>query len=205
MESGGSYGSTYKLAFIMHEIAKEADRLLQALAFQSRSKFLELNGKFELIYLGSAPSVSKIFTEDDCLREPMFGYTPELDIRNRIYAHYQIDYRKGGAGADDCDAVESDSDATSISDNGERVETVVLSACRTQAMATDWVAWYLTQKKQEWRLLDIELPWIGKALGPGQTFSLTWDFFSGVTWDPIKIEANKMTERLQITAQEWPS
>lgn len=202
--SGTSYGATYKFGFLLHEVAQQADRLLQALAFQCRSKFVEWNGKFELIYQGAAPAASKTFTDDELLDEPVFGYTPEVDIRNRIYAHYKRDYRKSG-GHEAYDGVASDSDATSISNNGERVERVELSACRDATMAADWVGWYLDQVKQEWRTVEGEVPWIGKALDVGDTFSLTWDFFNAVTWDPVEIDVDRMRERVRIRGQEWPS
>jgi hypothetical protein len=201
--SGTNYGSTYKLAFIIHEIAKEADRLFQELAFQCRSTFLEFRGKFELIYMGSAPSPALTFTDDELLEEPVFGYTPEVDIRNRIYAKYKRDYRRSGREA--YDGIESTSDATSITNNGERVEEIELSACRTQAMAQDWVAWYLTHKKQEWRTLGLTLPWIGKVLGAGDTLGLIWLFYTGLIWDLESIDVDHSRERMTIKAQEWPS
>ena len=201
--SGTSYGSTYKLGFVLHEVAVEADALLQELAFQCRSKFTEWRGKFELMYQGTAPAAALTFTDDDILSEPVFGFTPEVDIKNRIYAHYARDYRTG-AGADGCDGVESASDTTSITSNGERVERVVLSACRSQAMAADWVAWYLTQRKQEWRTVEVVVPWVGKAVGLN-TFGLLWDFFSGLTWDVVVCNNDNMRERVTITGQEWPS
>jgi len=201
--SGTSYSTTYKFGFILHEVAREADRLLQELAFQCRSKFLEWKGKFELIYLGSAPAAAKTFTEDDLLDEPVFGYTPEIDIRNRIYAKHSRDYRKSGADA--YDGVASTSDATSISNNGERMAEIELSACRDGAMAADWVAWYLLQVKNEWRTIEAMVPWIGKALDAGDTFSLTWDFFNAVAWDPENIEIDPMHERIRLLGQEWPA
>jgi hypothetical protein len=202
--SGTSYGSTYKLGFIMHEIATKADDLLQKLAFQARSKFLEWCGKFELIYMGSAPSPSVTFTSDDLLEEPVLGFTAEIDIRNRIFARYKRDYRKSG-GDEGYDAVESAGDSTSISLNGERMENVDLSACRTQAMAADWAAWYLAQKKQEWKTIEITVPWAGKALNAGETFSLTWDLWTGLTWDLVAAETDHMAERVRLTGQQWPS
>ena len=202
--SGTSYGSTYKFGFVLHEVATEADALLQALAFQCRSKFAEWHGKFELVYQGAAPAVALTCTDDDALEEPVFGFTPEVDIKNRVYAHYSQDYRKG-PGADGCDGVEAASDSTSITNNGERVERVVLSACRSQAMAADWVAWYLTQRKQEWRTLELTVPWIGKRLGAGDTFSLTWDFWTGITWDLTDVEVEYARERVKLIGQEWPS
>ena len=201
--SGTSYGSTYKLAFILHEVAHQADRLLQELAFQCRSKTLEWKGKFELIYLGIAPAATKTFTDDDLLEEPVFGYTAEIDIRNRIYAKHSRDYRKSGAEA--YDGVASASDATSITNNGERVGEIELSACRDATMAADWVAWRLTQVKQEWRTLEIVTAWIGKALDAGETFSLTWDFFTGVTWDLVDADIDPMHERIKLLGHEWPS
>jgi hypothetical protein len=202
--SGASYGTTYKPSFILHEIAQEADELLRKISFQCRSKFLEWRGKFELIYLGSAPSPSRTFAEDDCKAEPIFGSTPEIDIRNRIYAHYKRDYRKGG-GFEAYDGVETDFDATSISKNGERIERVGLSACRIQAMAQDWVAWFLTQLKQEWRTVEVLVPWIGKILGADNTFSLAWDFWSGITWDLIQADVDPNLENVRLEGQEWPS
>jgi hypothetical protein len=201
--SGASYGATYKLGFILQEVGKQADQLLQELAFQCRSKFMEWHGKFELVYLGAAPAVAKTFTDDDCLKEPVLGYTPEIEIRNRIYAKYKRDYRR--AGADAYDGVESDSDATSITDNGERLESIELSACRTAAMAANWVEWYLTQVKQEWRTVEIVAPWSGKAVDAGETFGLTWDFFSGLTWDLVEAEVTPMRETVRLVGQEWPT
>lgn len=202
--SGTSYGSTYKFGFIMHEIATKSDELLKQLAFQARSKFVEWCGKFELIYMGSAPSPSVTFTSDDLLEEPVLGFTPEIDIKNRIFARYKRDYRKAG-GDEGYDAVEVASDSASITANGERVESVNLTACRTQAMAADWAAWYLAQKKQEWKTLEITVPWIGKALAPGQTFSLTWQLWSGLTWDLVAAEREHATERVKLTGQQWPA
>lgn len=202
--SGTSYGATYKFGFILHEVAQQADRLLQELAFQCRSKFVEWNGKHELIYQGAAPAATKTFTDDELLSEPVFGFTPEVDIRNRIYAHYKRDYRKSG-GHEAYDGVASDSDAASITANGERVERIELSACRDATMAADFAGWYLDQVKEEWRTVEFEVPWIGKALYAGDTFSLTWDFFTGVTWDPEEIDVDRMHERMRIRGQEWPS
>ena len=114
------------------------------------------------------------------------------------------DYRKGG-GHEAYDGVETDFDATSISKNGERIERVELYACRTQAMAQDWVAWFLIQLKQELRTLEIMVPWIGKVLGAGNTFSLTWDFWSGITWDLIQVDVDPNLENVRLVGQEWPS
>lgn len=203
--SGSSYGSTYKFAFIMHEIASKADQLLNDLAFQARSRFAEWNGIFELVFMGSsAPTADITFTDDDLVQEPVFGFTPEVDIRNRIYAHYNLDYRKG-RGQEAYDEVSEVSDATSISDSGERIANKLLSACRTAPMANDWVAWYLIQVKNEWRITNITVPWIGKLLDPGDTFILTWDFWNGVTWDITRIRVNTVNEQVQFTGQEWPS
>lgn len=202
--SGTSYGSTYKFGFIMHEVATKADDLLQKLAFQARSKFVDWRGTFELIYMGSAPSPSITFTSDDLREEPVLGFTPEIDIRNRIFARYKRDYRKSG-GDEGYDAVESAGDSASISLNSERMENVDLSACRTQAMAADWAAWYLAQKKQEWKTIEITVPWIGKTLTPGQTFSLTWQLWSGLTWDLVAAELDHAGERVKLTGQQWPS
>jgi hypothetical protein len=202
--SGTSYGSTYKAAFILHEVAEQADKLMQRLAFQCRSKFLEWRGKFELVYMGSAPSVAMTFTDDDLLKEPVFGFTDEIDIRNRIYAHYNRDYRQP-AGEDAYDGMETDSDSGSITDNSERIERVELTACRSQAMAADWVSWYLTQTKDVWRTIETMVPWVGKLLNAGDTFGLTWDFYNGVTWDLAGMEIDKMRERIRIKGQEWPS
>jgi hypothetical protein len=201
--SGTLYSSTYKLAFILHEVATEADRLLQELAFQCRSKFVEFRGKFELVYLSTVPTASKTFTDDDCLEEPSFGYTPEIDIRNAIYVKYKRDYRESGSDA--YDAIQPVADGASITQNGLRVDSIELSACRTLAMASNWATWYLTQKKQEWRTLDITVPWIGKVLVAGNTFILTWDFFNGVTWDIQSVNVDYMHEKVTFTAQEWPA
>ena len=103
------------------------------------------------------------------------------------------------------DAVETASDSSSITDNGERPQSVDLSACRTQAMAQDWVAWYLAQLKDEWRTVRLVVPWVGKVLDGGDTFSLTWDFWDGVTWDIVNYEIDPQRERVTIYGQEWPT
>ena len=72
-------------------------------------------------------------------------------------------------------------------------------------MAADWVAWFLAQKKQEWKTLALTVPWIGKALAAGDTFSLTWDLFDGLTWDPVAVDIDHMRERVRLVAQQWPS
>lgn len=201
--SGAAYGGTYKFGFILHEIATKADDLLQQLAFQARSKFLEWRGKFELIYMGSAPSPAVTFTNDELLEEPVFGMTPEIDIRNKIYGLYKRDYRKG-AGADAYAEGNKYDNSASQAASGVRMETVELSACRTQAMADNWAAWYLAQKKQEWKTVSLTVPWTGKALDAGETFSLTWEFWSGLTWDLVAAEVDHMAERVKLTGQQWP-
>jgi len=202
--SGASYSTTYKFGFILHEVADQADKLLQLLAFECRSKFIEWRGKFELIYMGAAPAVTKTFTDDDLLAEPVFGNTDEIDIRNKIYARYSRDYRlSDGDGA--YGGIVDDSDATSISYNGERIEMINLTACRDATMAADWVAWYLDQVKDIHKIVELLVPWVGKALGAGNTFGLTFDLFTGLTWDVVNAHADQDRERLQIKGMEWPT
>ena len=202
--SGASYSTTYKFGFILHEVADQADKLLQRLAFECRSKFIEWRGKFELIYMGAAPAVTRTFTDDELLAEPVFGFTDEIDIRNKVYARHTRDYRlSDGDGA--YGGIVDDSDATSISDNGERIEMINLTACRDATMAADWVAWYLTQVKDIHKTVELLVPWLGKALGAGNTFGLTFDLFTGLTWDTINVDADQDRERLKIKGMEWPT
>ncbi len=201
--SGTYYGSTYKFGFILHEVAREADNLVQALAFQCRSKFVEWRGKFELIYQGSAPGVTRTFNDDEILEEPVFGFTREIDIRNKVFAKYNRDYRQTGENA--YRGIEKDNDATSISKHGERPETIELSVCRSQAMAADWVSWYLDQVKDLWHTLNLIVPWVGKLIGAGETFGLIWDIFDGLSWDLVNVEVDHAHERVRLQGQEWPT
>lgn len=155
-----------------------------------------------IIFLFTSPAVT--FTDDELLDEPVFGMTPEIDIRNKIYGLYKRDYRKG-AGADAYAEGNQYNDSASQAASGVRMETVELSACRTQAMADNWAAWYLAQKKQEWKTVSLTVPWIGKALDAGETFSLTWEFWSGLTWDLVAAEVDHMAERVKLTGQQWPA
>jgi hypothetical protein len=201
--SGTLYGSTYKFGFILHEVATEADRLMQQLAFQCRSKFVEWRGKFELVYIGSAPAIDRTFTEDELLSEPVFGMTDEIDIKNLIYVYYERDYTASGESP--YLGVWAGIDEDSIADSGQRIDKIELTACRDETMAMHWTVWYLTQVSLEWRTVEMTMPWIGKVLGAGNTFSLTWDFWDALTWDVLSVEADQARERIKITAQEWPA
>lgn len=109
-DSFASVGSTYSsesfvLAFIIHDIATNAENLLTDLAFEARSYFWEWAGQFELYYLPDrweeiTPDI--VLDDDDLIGEPVFSWSSISEVKNKLKIYWDRDYRslKGLSGSD---------------------------------------------------------------------------------------------------------
>ena len=179
--SAASYGAaSYLFAFILHDVATDAQTLLADLAQECASAFWDWGGQFELLALPSAAPAPQIVMDpdQDAIGFPQFDYTGTADIKNLENVYYRRDYRAASSGQGlgttsvnlnplavqkgymDMQIVQSGS--------GNLPEDLELKAVRQIAMALSVGSYILGWKATQKRALTVTARWNMILGAPGQ-------------------------------------
>lgn len=209
--SGSSYATEqHKFAFILHDVATDATRLLQELARQCRSLFFEWGGKFELVFLPDSPSADHTILEDEWQEEPVFAYTSTAEIKNKMRAFYRRDYRSvygADAGPTVISGVKEDVRARGYMDmlentygDGDLAEDLMLNAVRTSTHAQDVLDYWHGWKKQERLTIEGTLSWEAMRMAPGDHFSWADPVMGTKTYRLERLAPDRAAGRVRIQA-----
>lgn len=177
----------FRFAFILHDVATDAQELFRSLAEQCRSTFHDWAGLFELKVLPSpTSSPDPDFTVDpyDLADQPVWRWTGASEIKNRVSLFYRRDYRSDPSAAQslrishpdavargymDC-LVETDGDA-------DLEEELLFNAVRESDMAQDLVDFYLALRKSSRLCVTLQVNWRSMRLAPGMAFDIEGDLW----------------------------
>lgn len=181
--SGATFSSlSFALAFIVHDLATDAQQVVAILARNCRSQFCERYGKFELQYLpDAAPSPDFTVESDDIKELPKFRTAPTWGTANRISAYYRPDWRSKRANGDVLPAgVRADALAAGYMDvlvstygAADIDGQLILRACRLSAMAANLLAFEVARLSVPRTYVELAITWRGIQVAQGQYFSLT--------------------------------
>lgn len=163
-------------------------------------------GEIILIYSISITSALTLDV-DNIIGEPIFGQTSADEIKNNLRGVYDLAYstlqnnvrQKFG---DYYGQIEV-SDSDSISDYGELTEDIEFSATRIEDQAKDVMDWLLVQKKDILKTVRLTADWSARILERGDYFTLTWPFWTGLTWKVLGITENPVNQTFLIDAVEF--
>lgn len=137
--------------------------------------------------------------------DPVFSYTPEVNIKNLIRAVYDLDYSGVGGTkkfGDYFKQVER-SDAASITKYGELPEDVSFPAIQSDSMAEDVASWQLSIRKDIVPLVSLSCNRRARILERGDCFILNdcpvaaWE---GGKWSILEIQEIPARQRFEIKA-----
>jgi len=214
--SGTFYSTnTYKFALVIQEPVM-ADVLLARLAVQCRSHFfVTLYGKAKLIVRQLGQSSGHAVTSDEMRENSVFMERSAVsDLVNYFNIHYDLDHSRG-FGKENCRAVKSFSDATSISRYGLRewkgdANLFLFDAVQDDAMANHVGAFWLDFLKLVRSMPNLDVFLDNMEIEPGDIIDLTHDLddMSSFVCEVLKIQhfpgsaLNNEIDHLKITAME---
>ena len=194
----------YKFACILSRLGEIPSDIFRSMDTQSRSQMREDGGKFELMFNDTTSSPASVLTLDknNLMGEPLFGQTPQEEIRNNVRAKYFLDWSgfKENKHYGDYFKQTERSDAASITKYGTLFEDLELPAVRIDEMADDVADWILLQKKDVLKTVQVVADWSARKLERGDFFTLIHDFWSGLKWRALEIEEIPDKQQFRIQA-----
>lgn len=210
-EIGSSFGTVrttcvnripggYKFACVLSKLGDKLSDILRSMDEQSRSQMKEDGGKFELGF-NKLENISSVLTVDsDNAEEPVFGFTPQERIKNKIRARYFLDwsgFKEDKRYGEYLNQTER-GDAPSILKYGELIDDIAFPAVKIQAMVEDVVDWRLTVQKDVLKTVSIPIDWSARKLERGDFFTLNHSFWDGLKWKVLAVKEMIKGQKFQV-------
>lgn len=180
---------SYKMAFLMHDVATDSAKFFAELAKQCRSVFYECAGKFELKVLpDSSPAPEIELRADELASLPEWDFTGTDEIANRTHVYYRRDYRGNTGNADTVVGISRDARAKGYIEtlslaqgSADLEEDILLSAVRIRSVATDVLAYWHNFRRVPRGSTSIDGAGRARLCGLGSFIGISDDTFGPVT------------------------
>ena len=205
--------NTYNLAFLLHDIGTDSDKILTDLAYQIHSSIWEWGGKFYLNLLpSSTPTSNLTIDNNDVLEYPEYEYTSLDDIVNRLKVFYMRDYRSsGGRGSTLEGVINPDAMAEgfldlleTVSSAGDLEGSIKLNAVRVTAMAQAILNFWAAYKLDIKLMVKMRLRWKAIQMGPGQYFTYVDPMFGSKIFRVTEFRPNRSSGYIDVSGIESP-
>ena len=196
----------YKLAFVMHEVAKEAMDLFEAIDFQTRSNMFESGGEFKLVFNSiDEPTSQKTFDLSNIKGMFKFSKTEVADIKNKLRVYYFRDYSKSGSLGESYQKVDtSHFDTPSIAKYGGIFENIEFSCIGDLFTMVDDVSdWIILQKKEFKKIVEFEAFWDAMILEHCDYFTVNANFWSGFKYKTLELIERPEDQKIEIQGQQF--